>query len=126
MCLVYVNECLFFAKDEWDIEEMNRNLGTKFDLEPETDVSAFLGIQFKHHESGKIELMQPHLIQRIIETVFWATGCNAKATPAGIKPIGTDANGAPCCEKMGLCICRWDDDVPVNEFKAESTGCKTP
>jgi hypothetical protein len=77
---------------------MIKDLGTEFDLEPENDVSAFLGIKFKYHESGEIELLQPHLIQRIVETVFGKTGCNAKATPALGTPLGTDADGALCCE----------------------------
>ena len=42
ICLVYVDDCLFFARDQMKIDEMIQDLQKDFALEPEKDVSASL------------------------------------------------------------------------------------
>ena len=99
ICLVYVDDCLFFAKESKDIDDMIDSLSTEFKLEPEEDVTAFLGIQFQKHTSGTLELIQPHLINRIIETVFGKDECHAKATPTSGTPLHADVDGESCIEQ---------------------------
>ena len=98
ICLVYVDDCLFFAKDTKTIDTMLASLSTDFKLEPEDDVTAFLGIEFRKHNSGTLEMIQPHLINRVIEAVFGANECHAKATPATGSPVHTDEGGEFCAE----------------------------
>ena len=75
---------------------MIESLSTEFKLEPEEDVTAFLGIQFRKHASGTLELIQPHLINQIIETVFGNQEFHAKATPTTGMPLLANEDGESC------------------------------
>jgi hypothetical protein len=99
ICLVYVDDCLFFAKDPMMIDEMIKSLGTDFMLEPEDDVTAFLGIEFRKHVTGALEMIQPHLINHVIEAVFGKEDFHAKAMPATGTPVHTDKDGEPSVEQ---------------------------
>ncbi|MGH7954625.1 MAG: reverse transcriptase domain-containing protein, partial [Gloeomargaritales cyanobacterium] len=91
ICLIYIDDCLFFARTDAAIDEMIQDLKQEFELVVEQDVNAYLGIELKR-SGNKIELTQPFLIQRILE----ATGMqdsNAKATPATLNPLHKDENG---------------------------------
>ncbi|MGH7974287.1 MAG: reverse transcriptase domain-containing protein [bacterium] len=93
ICLIYVDDCLFFARNEADIHAMIKDLRKEFDLVVEDDVSTYLGIKIKKLADDRLEMSQPYLIERILE----ATGmkdCNGKSTPALEFPIGTDKEGA--------------------------------
>ena len=101
ICVAYVDDCLFFAKDEADIdallEDMKKPNPNKFLLNIEDDVAGFLGILMKKHEDGSIELLQTGLIDRILKV----TGLDESAdkyTPAENKPLLKDENGSPCVE----------------------------
>ena len=98
VCVVYVDDCLFFSPEESVIDNMVNDLKTEFDLEPEDDVAAFLGIKIEPKENGTIELKQPHLIERILN-VTQMNNCHATATPANEKPIGKDEEGEPRIEE---------------------------
>ena len=99
ICLVYVDDCLFFAKDGSKIDAMIKDLQKTFAMTVEGDVSAFLGIQFERSkDNSTITLTQRGLIDRIIE----ATGlqdCKPDNTPAASDPLGTDPEGEPFQEK---------------------------
>ena len=45
ICIIYVDDCLFVTKEQGRIDDVIASLQTEFDLEPETDVSTFLGIK---------------------------------------------------------------------------------
>ncbi|MGH3053588.1 MAG: reverse transcriptase domain-containing protein, partial [Gaiellaceae bacterium] len=92
ICLVYVDDCLFFAKTNASIDKMIANLKKDFDLTVEADVSTYLGIKIKNTEDGCMELSQPYLIERVLEATHM-TNCNGKATPAVTTPIGNDPEG---------------------------------
>jgi hypothetical protein len=96
ICVCYVDDCLFFSRDSKLIDNMIVSLKEDFDLEPEDDVSAFLGIKINELDDGQIELSQPALIERILEATDMKD-CNTKGTPASTKPVGTDEYG-PVCE----------------------------
>jgi len=99
--VVYVDDCLFFARDESKIEAMIKDLQKDFSLEPEKDVDAFLGIEIRRHKDGTIELIQPGLIQRIL-TLCGMEDCNTKATPADEVPLGTDKDGVERVETWNV------------------------
>ena len=92
ICVVYVDDCLFFARDSLKIEAMITDLQKDFSLEPEEDVEAFLGIQICR-TGNHIEFTQPGLIDRIL-LLCGMENCNTKATPADETPLGTNKNGA--------------------------------
>jgi hypothetical protein len=98
VCLVYVDDCLFFARDGTKIETMIASLQQDFELTVEGDVSAFLGIQFERDtKAGTIKLTQHGLIDRVIK----ATGleeCNSDRSPAATDALGKDVEGEPMTE----------------------------
>ncbi|MGH7954829.1 MAG: reverse transcriptase domain-containing protein, partial [Gloeomargaritales cyanobacterium] len=75
ICLIYVDDCLFFARKESDIHSMIKDLRAEFDLVVEDDVSTYLGIKIKSLEDGRIEMSQPYLIERILDATGM-TQCN--------------------------------------------------
>ena len=60
ICLVYVDDCLFFAPDDSKFEEMLEKLrGENLTLEREDDVAGFLGVKLNvSQESETVELLQ--------------------------------------------------------------------
>jgi hypothetical protein len=91
ICLCYVDDCLFFSKNEADIDEVIESLQrpepTKFDLTIEDDVAGFLGILMHKREDGSIELQQTGLIDRILK-VMGLTDARERSTPADVKSLG--------------------------------------
>ncbi len=99
ICLVYVDDCIFFARDQKKIDLMIDDLKKDFELVMEDEVSAFLGIQIdKLPGEESYKLHQKGLKQKILEYTGM-THCNADATPADLRPLGTDSGGAPFNEK---------------------------
>ena len=77
---------------------MLESLKDEFEMTVEGDVTAFLGIQFKHLSGGEIEMQQIGLIERVLK----ATGlqdCNPDKTPVSQKSFGTDKNGLEFAEQ---------------------------
>jgi hypothetical protein len=100
ICLVYVDDCLFFAKDDSYIDEAIKSLQNSQDfgdngfiLQEEQDVAGFLGILMKKTNDG-IELLQTGLIDRIVEAIGLTDG-NSRVTPAEMMPLGSDLDGEP-------------------------------
>ena len=92
ICVVYVDDYLFFACDSLNIAAMIKDLQKDFSLEPKEDVEAFLGIQICR-TGNHIEFTQPGLIDRIL-LLCGMENYNTKATPADETPLGTNKNGA--------------------------------
>ncbi len=93
ICLVYVDDCLFFSPDQSEIDawiEMIRKVG--MNLNVEDDVAGFLGVLLTRNEDGTISLTQAGLIQRII-AALGLEDANPKKTPAPQLPLGRDLNG---------------------------------
>jgi len=96
ICLVYVDDCLFYAKDEKDIMEVLAYLQDveKITLEIEKDVAGFLGVDIKRDaDGGKITMTQTGLIDRIIEALK-VEDLDPVATPAD-DVLGKDEDGDP-------------------------------
>ena len=102
ICLTYVDDCLFFAREERDIDAViddlrNNEKFQRFQLKVEDDVAGFLGILIKRHDDGTIELLQEGLIDRILTTLGLQES-RSNTTPAESKTLGKDENGEECIE----------------------------
>lgn len=109
ICLIYVDDYLFFAKKEEDIDSAidelckdeittDNLLYKRFLLKVESDVAGFLGILFKHDKKkNTIELTQTVLINRIL-VVTGMEDCSGLVTPAEKMSLGKNENGDPCME----------------------------
>ena len=95
ICLVYVDDTLFFAPTDADINEAVKKLEEiGMELTIENDVAGFLGVHIKRDEKrGEITLTQRGLIDKIIEALQ-IKDLPAVATPAD-KVIGKDEDGDP-------------------------------
>ena len=70
ICICYVDNILFWAKDEAYINELASNLrGQGLLLEQEDDAAGFLGVQLTKTNDGLIKMKQTGLIDRVIETL---------------------------------------------------------
>ena len=58
ICIVWVDDCLFFSPKEDFIDQLLNNLKEKcqLDLNVEDDVAGFLGVNLDRKEDGTIEL----------------------------------------------------------------------
>ena len=93
VCLVYVDDCLFFSRSDEDIKlAITRLRDNNMDLNVEDDVAGFLGVHIDKNEKGQITLTQLGLIDRIVEALG-LHDCNAKFTPAPTEALGRDVDG---------------------------------
>ena len=86
ICLIYVHDCLFFARDKAKTNNMINDLKHHFVLELKEDVTAFLGIEVHKQKKGKLELIQQHLITHVIEIVFGTYACDMKTPLPQVGP----------------------------------------
>jgi len=100
ICLVYVDDCLFFAKEKGDIDKMIASLKTTFDLREEDNVAGFLGIKMNYLDDGSIELRQDGLADRIINALGLDELSNPSWTPTDATPLGADKDGDPFSEEF--------------------------
>ena len=68
ICLVYVDDTLFFSRQQSDIDDAVTALRNASELEitVEDDVAGFLGVMIKRFNDGRIELTQKGLIERVV------------------------------------------------------------
>ena len=68
--LVYVDNTLFFACSQKDIDEICQGLkDLGADIEEETDVAGFLGVLIDRRSNGTVQLLQTGLIDRVIKAL---------------------------------------------------------
>ena len=98
ICLVYVDDCLLFAPDTKDIDDMFVKLrASGLDFNVEDDVAGFLGVLMKTHDDGSVELTQVGLIERVLTTLGLMAG-RPKDTPAEYGALAENQDGDPCNE----------------------------
>ena len=98
MCICYVDDLIFWALDESDINELaDQLISAGVSLEQESDAAGFLGVRMEIDQTtGLMELKQTGLIDRVIETLGLDIGTTSgKFTPAEAKPLVKDADGEP-------------------------------
>jgi hypothetical protein len=92
--IVYVDDCLLFAKSDDILDNLIASLEKDFHLTSEGDVGAFLGIDIVRNKEGLLELSQPGLIQKIISTCGLESESNEHKTPAAAI-LHPDPSGPP-------------------------------
>mmetsp|Transcript_4163 Transcript_4163/g.6401 ORF Transcript_4163/g.6401 Transcript_4163/m.6401 type:complete len:708 (-) Transcript_4163:225-2348(-) len=106
VAVCYVDDILFLAKDEADIEKLMVELrNTGLLLEKESSAAGFLGVDIKPLKMDsdgnaiELELTQCGLIDRIITNMGLDSKDHGKATPTESKgPLTRDLDGEPCME----------------------------
>jgi hypothetical protein len=91
--LTYVDDCLFFAKEQKQIDdvlELIKKSELQFTIED--DAFTFLGVELKKHDDGTVEFLQKALIDKVLSSCNMLE-CNTKSTPANQTPLGSDAQG---------------------------------
>jgi hypothetical protein len=92
ICLIYVDDTLFFTPEQKYIDEVLVKLRESMELEEEDDVAGFLGVLIKKSNDGTITLTQQGLIDRIIQSLG-LENTPIKLTPAEYGCLGSDKNG---------------------------------
>jgi hypothetical protein len=80
--IVYVDDCLLFAREDSILDSLISSLKDEFNLTFEGDVGAFLGVDIKCTSDGNIELVQPGLINKIIHLCRLEDESNHHKNPA--------------------------------------------
>ena len=101
ICLVYVDDCLFYSATERNIDDaIGRIKDTGMDLEVEDSVGGFLGISITNRanqETGlkEIQLLQTGLIDRVITALGLDENSNGLKVPAPTQTLPKDPEGVP-------------------------------
>jgi hypothetical protein len=98
ICIVYVDDIIFWSKDTADIDSSAmqlRELGVN--LEQEDAAAGFLGVTLERDpETNLLEMKQTGLIKRVIEALGLDDGlAKGKYTPSESKPLIKDLDGEP-------------------------------
>jgi len=93
LIIIYVDDCLFFAKTDDVLDTLLQQLRSKFNLVSQNDIGAFLGIDIQRTSEGILELTQPGLIGKIISFVGLEHESNEHKTPA-TSILHADLNGS--------------------------------
>jgi len=91
--IVYVDDCLLFAKSDVLLDSFVNSLRSEFNLTCDGDVGAFLGIQFTRTSTGSLELNQPGLIEKIVKECGLDAESKRHNTPAVTKLLSKDSSG---------------------------------
>jgi Reverse transcriptase (RNA-dependent DNA polymerase) len=96
ICLVYVDDTLFFSPMEQYIDEVIQRLrDDDMELEEESSVAGFLGVNMTYNkENDTVKLTQEGLTKRIIEALN-IEHLPRKHTPATHEPLVKDEDGDP-------------------------------
>ena len=92
--VVYVDDCLLFAKDDRTLDSFVLSLQEEFVLTCDGDVGAFLGIAIVRNVKGHLELTQPGLIDKIIKECGLEHDSKQHKTPAITTILQKDSDGA--------------------------------
>jgi hypothetical protein len=91
--VLYVDDCLFFAKVDTILDAMLASLRDEFEITSDGDVGAFLGIAFTRTSQGHMVLCQPGLIAKIIKECGLDADSKQHKTPAITTILKRDASG---------------------------------
>ncbi len=93
ICLVYVDDTLFFSKDDSIINEhISRLQDLKFALTVEGDVESFLGVKVEKLNDGSIKMSQPSLTNMIVKALGLDDSSKTHDTPAVSPPLHSYKN----------------------------------
>ena len=131
ICVCYVDDCLFFAPSESDIDDcISAIKKCGMDLQVEDSVAGFLGVHIERkpgtdkngNETEEIHLLQTGLIERIINDLGLSKGTNGVKTPAICDPLPKDSEGEPFDSSfnypsiVGMCLYLCNNSRPDITF----------
>ena len=106
MVVQYVDDCGIAAPNMERIDQFIEDLRKQdLQLTKEESFAEFLGIDFKTHHNGCIEMTQTGLINKTLEAAGMSN-CNPNAVPATQNTLGADVDGEPMNESWnyrGIC-----------------------
>ena len=94
ICVIYVDDTIFFAPKTATIESIITSLKESFELTDEGEVDAFLGIKVTKNDDKTIMMSQPGLIDQVIRTVGLENDSKQHKTPSVNPPLGKSELGA--------------------------------
>jgi hypothetical protein len=99
--IVYVDDILFFSKDDSEIDKIIGNLVSRnVQIRREGSAEGFLGVAVDKVTNGpthQIKMTQAGLTKRIVEALgLCSVNSTPISTPAEASPLPKDLNGAPC------------------------------
>jgi hypothetical protein len=101
--IVYMDDCLIFAKDDATIEALIKSLNQTYLLEDQGTVSDYLGIRITRNPVTKeIHMVQPGLIDSILQDLHLDSSSHTKDTPA-LGILHPDRDGHPHEDKWNYC-----------------------
>jgi hypothetical protein len=80
--LVYVDDGILAGPDKEEIDLIIKQLGEKYKITDEGDITDYLGVNVDKLPDGRVKLSQPHLIDQIIKDVNFRKETKCKSTPA--------------------------------------------
>jgi hypothetical protein len=86
--VLYIDECLIYARDTKEIESFVKTLRDDYKLtlnDPDT-IDDFLGIHFSHQDNGELHMSQTGLIDAVTESAH-IPKCQLKNTPTPATAI---------------------------------------
>ena len=95
LCLIYVDDTIFFAKDQSLIDREITDMKQDFDLTDEGEVDAFLGIDIKYEDDGTITMTYPGLIDQVLKDVNIENESKTHDTPVITEPLFKYSDGTP-------------------------------
>ena len=100
IAIVYVDDILFFARKDSDINDVIANLQAQdIQIRREGSAEGFLGVAVEHYNEGgvqKVKLTQTGLTKRVVEALGLCNNYSTKiSTPAEAAPLPKDADGDP-------------------------------
>lgn len=80
--MVYVDDGIFAGPDKVDINQCIQLLAKEFNLTDEGSLTDYLGVLVEAQPDGTIKLSQPHLIEQILNDLWFTERTKTKPTPA--------------------------------------------
>jgi len=100
ICVVYVDDCLFFSPEQKYIDSTIKSLQEELTLTVEgNDISKYLGIDYTRH-NNKFFMRQKGLTKKIIDAVG-LKNCKPDSTPASETPLSASPDSPPFKESWG-------------------------
>ena len=96
ICLIYVDDALFFYKDPNAVSELTQKMkDSHIQFREEEDVAGFLGVHIGHRDDGTIHLTQRGLAERIVTALHLDDSSVKVAETLCTGYLAIDPNGEP-------------------------------
>jgi Reverse transcriptase (RNA-dependent DNA polymerase) len=96
--VIYTDDTIVKGANSIEVQKAINDIAGKFNITSQQKVDDFLGVKIiRHPESGKIEFVQPHLIDSILNDLGLLTKSNSRSLPSSTTNIlhwheGSDAH----------------------------------